>query len=143
MSLHHTILRIRQYLQKKIVLHINFKRVPWYLFQAIHYLKWSDHFRMFYSAGKVSAGPTRIFSHRELQTCIHWLSCSFQPWHTVPKMKRVFSFFWLVFFLRCGARLPGLITKFEKGRPFGFFLIIKFCSYSYKYFLLGNDFDHN
>lgn len=98
MSLHHTILRIRQYLQKKIVLHINFKRVPWYLFQAIHYLKWSDHFRMFYSAGKVSAGPTRIFTHREPQTCIHWLSCSFQPWHTVPKMKRVFSFFWLFFF---------------------------------------------
>lgn len=120
MSLHHTILRIRQYLQKKIVLHINFKRVPWYLFQAIHYLKWSDHFRMFYSAGKVSAGPTRIFSHRELQTCIHWLSCSFQPWHTVPKMKRVFSFFWL-FFLKMQSEAAGFNYKIRKGTSVWFF----------------------
>lgn len=89
LSLYHTILRRRQYLQKKIILHINFKRILWYLFQAIHYLKWSDHFRMFYSAGKVSAGSTWIFLHRELQTCSFWLSCSFQPWHTVPKMKHV------------------------------------------------------
>lgn len=121
---------------------INFKRVPWYLFQAIHYLKWSDHFRMFYSAGKVSAGPTRIFTHREPQTCIHWLSCSFQPWHTVPKMKRVFSFFWL-FFLKMQSEAAGFNYKIRKGMSVWFFLIIKFCSYSYKYFLLGNDFGHN
>lgn len=138
MSLHHTILRIRQYLQKKIVLHINFKRVPWYLFQAIHYLKWSDHFRMFYSAGKVSAGPTRIFTHTPGATDF----CSFQPWHTVPKMKRVLSFFWL-FFLKMQSEAAGFNYKIRKGMSVCFFLIIKFCSYSYKYFLLGNDFGHN
>lgn len=143
MSLHHTILRIRQHLQKKIVLHINFKRVPWYLFQAIHYLKWSDHFRMFYSAGKVSAGPTRIFTHTPGATDLHPLVKLFVSTmtHCTENETCLVSFDY--FFLKMQSEAAGFNYKIRKGMSVWVFLIIKFCSYSYKYFLLGNDFGHN